>query len=127
MTTSLSIDVICGDAIERLRELPDCVVDAIITDPPYCSGAATEAGRGAATHQGLRSETIQSGRFQWFAADNMTTMGLAWLLREIAVQAQRVLKPTGHLCVFCDWRMAFTLGPAMESAGLRQRNLVVSG
>lgn len=114
----------CGDALQVLAELPDNSLDAIVTDPPYCSGAATEAGKGSATHQGLRSESIRSGRFSWFAADNMTTGGLIWLLRSMAVEAARVVKETGSLCVFCDWRMALQLGPAMESAGWRLRNLI---
>lgn len=114
-----------GDALDVLRRLPDGCAESVITDPPYCSGAATEAGRGSATHQGLRSETMRGGRFDWFDADNMTTSGLVWLLRGLAVEASRLLTPTGSLLAFCDWRMAFTLGPAMESAGFRLRNLVV--
>ena len=27
--------IICGDALEKLRELPDACVDMIFTDPPY--------------------------------------------------------------------------------------------
>ena len=113
-----------GEAIETLRVFAD-PVDCIITDPPYCSGAATEAGKGSATHQGLRSETIRSGRFSWFEADNMTTSGLCALLRGVGVQAVRLLPSGGSMLVFCDWRMAFMLGPEIESAGLRLRNLVV--
>ena len=30
--------MICGDALEVLRALPNDSVDAVITDPPYCSG-----------------------------------------------------------------------------------------
>jgi DNA modification methylase len=115
----------CGDALEVMATLPAASFDTVITDPPYCSGAATEAGRGSSTHQGLRSEAIRGGRFDWFDADNMTTSGLVWLLRAVAVQADRLLTPAGSLCIFCDWRMAFTLGPALESAGFRLRNLIV--
>lgn len=112
-----------GDCLEVLPTLAPGSVDAVVTDPPFCSGAATEAGRGSATHQGLRSETMKSGRFEWFSADNMTTSGLVWLLRSMAVQADRLLAETGSMCVFCDWRMITALAPAIESAGFRQRNL----
>lgn len=110
-----------GDALEVMDTLHD--VDALITDPPYCSGAATEAGRGAATHQGLRSETIRSGRFSWFGSDNMTTAGLCELLRAMCVRAP--IPDTGSILAFCDWRMVTMLAPAMESAGYRLRNLLV--
>lgn len=113
-----------GDCLECIAELDQDSIDAVLTDPPYCSGAATEAGRGAATHQGLRSETMRSGRFDWFDADNMTTSGLVWLLRTMAVRADRPLKKGGSILAFCDWRMAFSVGPAMESAGYRLRNLI---
>ena len=124
-TESDPVRVVQGDCLDVLRTLPDGCVDAVVTDPPYCSGAATEAGRGSSTHQGLRSETMRAGRFEWFDADNMTTSGLVWLLRSVAVESSRVLVGGGSILAFCDWRMAFTLGPAMESAGFRLRNLVV--
>jgi DNA modification methylase len=112
-----------GDCLEVMYLLDSASADAVITDPPYCSGAATEAGKGSATHQGLRSETIRSGRFSWFSADNMTTSGLVWLLRSLSVEAARIVKESGSLMAFCDWRMVTSLAPAMESAGWRQRNL----
>ncbi len=109
-----------GDCIEIMPTLGQ--VDAVVTDPPYCSGGATEATRVAATHQGLRSETIRSGRFSWFDSDNMTTAGLCELLRSMCVRAP--IPDTGSILVFCDWRMSTMLAPAMESAGFRLRNMV---
>lgn len=119
------VEVRHGDALEVLAELAAGSVDAIICDPPYCSGGGTEASRGAATHQGLRSSTVRSGSVAWFAGDNMTTAGLCWLLRGVAVQAARVLTAGGHLLVFADWRMVPMVAPAIESAGLRYRSQVV--
>jgi site-specific DNA-methyltransferase (adenine-specific) len=29
------IELLHGDCLERLKELPDCSVDACVTDPPY--------------------------------------------------------------------------------------------
>ncbi len=114
-----------GDCLEVLSELPDNSADAIVTDPPYCSGAATEAHKGAATHQGLRTETIKNQRFTWFAADNMTTSGLVWLMRSLSVASARIVVDSGSLLAFCDWRMSINLAPAMESAGWRLRNLCI--
>lgn len=114
-----------GDALDMMRELPDASVDAVVTDPPYCSGSISEAGRTSAKGQGLRSETISGdGRFQWFEGDTMGTAGLEYLLRQVAVESARILKPGGSLVVFVDWRMQSTIGPAMESAGLRKAGKV---
>jgi site-specific DNA-methyltransferase (adenine-specific) len=114
------------DCLDVMSGLPKGSISSIITDPPYCSGAATEANKGAATHQGLRSESIRSGeRFSWFGSDNMTTAGLVWLLRAVAVQGDRLTDAGGSLLAFCDWRMAINLAPAMESGGWRLRNLCI--
>lgn len=61
----------------------------------------------------------------WFVGDNMGTTGLVFLLRSVAFEALRVVKPTGALLVFCDWRMLPNLSPAIESSGWRYQNLVV--
>lgn len=121
----MTVSFIIGDALQELARLDAGTADALITDPPYCSGALSEAGKARASHQGFRSDGVRTGRFSWFEGDQMTTAGLCWLLREVAVEALRLLKPTGHLLVFADWRMVPMLAPALESAGLRFRNLVV--
>lgn len=113
-----------GDCLEVMEGFADDTFEALICVPPYCSGGVTEAGRGRATHQGLRAETMRAGRFKWFGGDNMTTAGLVFLLRSVAVEALRVVKPSGHLMMFCDWRMVPMLAPALESAGWRLRNIV---
>src|SRR5690348_8759808 len=106
-----------------MRGMGDASVDAIVTDPPYCSGGVNEASRTAAKYQGLRSDTAR--RMGWFIGDNMGTAGLVFLLRAIAFEAVRVVRPTGSLVVFCDWRMVTSIQPAIESAGVRFQNLLV--
>jgi DNA modification methylase len=115
--------LIQGDCLEVLKTLPDASVDAVITDPPYCAGGISEAQRTRAAGQGLRSENIS--RFGWFVGDNMGSAGLVFLLRSLAFESVRVVKPAGSFVVFCDWRMLSSVQPAIESAGLRFQNLVV--
>ncbi len=115
--------IIKGDCLQIMRSLPDGCIDAVVTDPPYCSGSVGEAQRTAAKGQGLRSENIRN--FGWFIGDNMGTAGLVWLIREMAVESMRLLKGDGSLLIFCDWRMIPNLIPAVESAGFRYQNLVV--
>ncbi len=111
------------DCIEGMMQMDTDSVDVILTDPPYCSGGVAESSRSAAKNQGTRSETL--ARFKWFTGDNMTTQGYAWLMRMLAVQGKRVIKDTGSLLVFTDWRMIPTLAPAIESAGFRYQNMIV--
>jgi DNA modification methylase len=114
--------IIRGDALDILRSLPRASIDAVITDPPYCSGAVAETNRTAAKGQGHRRDRQ---RFGWFTGDNMGTAGLVFLLRAVAFESVRLLRPTGSLLVFCDWRMAANVTPAIESAGLRHQNIIV--
>lgn len=115
--------IIHGDCLEQMTLLPDKSVDVIVMDPPYCSGAVGEAARTAAKGQGLRSGNIK--KLGWFVGDNMGTAGLVWLLRAVAIEGHRLLKGSGHLLFFCDWRMVPNLIPAVESAGYRYQNLIV--
>lgn len=110
--------VAVADCLDAMASLEAGSVDTILGDAPYCSGGYTEAERTSVKAQGVRGD-------RWFNGDNMTTMGLVWLLRQLSVQAARVLKPGGSLLIFTDWRMVPSLAPALESGGLRWRNLVV--
>jgi len=115
--------IIHGDCLQTMRAMADGCIDAVVTDPPYCSGSVSEASRSAAKGQGLRSENIT--RFGWFVGDNMGTAGLVWLLRSVAFESVRLLKNSGSMLVFCDWRMVPNLAPAIESAGFRYQNMII--
>ncbi|HBP19103.1 MAG TPA: site-specific DNA-methyltransferase [Planctomycetes bacterium] len=110
-----------GDALRRLASLEPESIDAIVTDPPYCAGGFTEKEKQAAKCMGITNKPKE----EWFVGDNMGTAGLCFLLRSVACEALRLLKPGGSLLVFCDWRMVSALAPALESAGLRHQNLIV--
>jgi DNA modification methylase len=110
-----------GDCREILPTLGK--VDAVICDPPYCSGGFSEAGKQAAKGMGLRSETIRE--IGWFVNDNMTSAGLCWLMGHVAGWCRRSLKTGGTFTAFTDWRMAGPLAPAIEAAGFRYQNLLV--
>lgn len=115
--------IIYGDCLRKIKKIKPETIQAVITDPPYCSGGATEASKMDAKGQGLRSHSLK--RQGWFEGDNMTSAGISFLLRSVAMEAGRVLRPGGHFLFFADWRMVPILVPAVESANLRYRNLVV--
>jgi site-specific DNA-methyltransferase (adenine-specific) len=108
----------CRDILPLLGK-----VDAVVTDPPYCSGGFNEAGKQAAKGMGLRSETIRE--LGWFVNDNMTTAGLCWLMSSVSGWCRRILKEGGTFTAFTDWRMAGALSPAVEASGFRYQNLIV--
>ena len=88
------IELMHGDCLERLRELPDCSVDACVTDPPY----------------GLS--------FMGKAWDYDVPGAEVW--REVL----RVLKPGGHLLAFAGTRTQHRMAVQIEDAGFEIRDLI---
>lgn len=108
-----------GDALNVLQAIEPVRAHGLVGDPPYCSGGFTESAKRQAKGQGLRSERLREV-VEWFGGDNMTTKGLEWLLRSIAVEFKYHAASKGStLTFFADWRMIPALAPAIESAGLR--------
>ena len=77
------IELLHGDCLERLKELPDCSVDAIVTDPPYFR---------------VKGEAWDR---QWDNAEQF----IAWI-GQLCEQWHRVLKPNGSLYVWASPKMA---------------------
>lgn len=113
-----------GDCLEVLTEAQCLDARAMITDPPYCSGGFTEAAKRSAKGQGLRSETLRDKG--WFGGDNMTSGGLQWLLRLVALRfKQHAFDTSCTASFFCDWRMVTMLATSIESAGLRFQSMPI--
>lgn len=119
-----TVRLICGDCLEVLPTLEAGSVDAVVTDPPYCSGGYLEAQKNTKA-QGLRGATVAAEGFEWFTSDNMSTFGLLFLLRSVVLGCSLTVKPGRSVLIFTDWRMVPALAPALESSGLRYRNMII--
>lgn len=84
-----------GDCLELLRELPDCSVETVITDPP--------AG---ISFMGKSWDGDKGGRREW----------IAWLA-EVLAECLRVTKPGGTLVCWAIPRTSHWTGMAIEDAG----------
>ena len=91
-----------GDCLEKLRELPDNSVDAIVTDPP--------AGIGFMNKEW---DSDKGGRDAW----------MAWMT-EVFTEAKRVLKAGGHCLVWAIPRTSHWTAMACENAGFEVRDCV---
>ena len=107
-----------GDCIERMQDLPDSCADLVLTDVPYSSGATREAGK-TAYNKTMTRGTKEGGRDRWFGSDSLSTRGFMSLIRQCALEWQRILVPGGHLLCFIDWRMMDSLADAVETDELR--------
>ena len=110
-----------GDALEVLVDVDLPEVQAIITDPPYASGArheADKAGRGAM----LRGQRFADKPID---LDRMTTTGFVWLMRGVLLSTYDALVDGGSVLSFIDWRQWPNLVAAIETCNLRVQTMVV--
>lgn len=90
-------EIMQGDCRERLRDIPDASIDAVVTDPPYELGFMGKA---------------------WDAS------GIAYdvdMWREVL----RVLKPGGHMLAFSGSRTYHRMTVAIEDAGFEIRDQIM--
>ncbi|MCY4429213.1 MAG: site-specific DNA-methyltransferase [Rhodospirillales bacterium] len=116
----MTVRIINADALEAIAEVGP--IDAIITDPPYSSGAIKDAQRQA---RGNGSMSRSKANPAWFSHDTMTTWSFSWFLRGLLTAARTVLTPGAHVYVFSDWRQTPNVQAAMESAGYRVNHCLV--
>ena len=83
-----------GDCLEVMRTMPDCSVDAVVTDPPY-----------GLSFMGKAWDYDVPGVDVW---------------REVL----RVLKPGGHLLAFAGTRTQHRMAVAIEDAGFEIRDMI---
>ncbi len=108
-----------GDCLEILPTLGK--VDAVVTDPPYSSGARTDAGKS------VRGAMLRGAKWQddWFSHDNMATHGFLTLMRMLGRALIEQCEAGARAHWFIDWRMYPNLYGALESCGWTVKNLVV--
>lgn len=112
------ITIYHADCLQVLDAL-EIEVDAIVMDPPYASGARTEAEKRA-------SGSMVRGQ-RWAAKpienDQMTTAGFVWLMRHVLKKTH--LRKGGSVLSFIDWRQWPNLLGVVESVNLRVQTMIV--
>lgn len=84
----------CGDSLEFLKTIPDCSVDAVVTDPPY----------------GL---SFMGKKWDYDVPSV-----------ELWAECLRVLKPGGHLLAFAGTRTQHRMAVRIEDAGFEIRDMI---
>ena len=100
--------ILQGDCLARLAELPDNSVDVVFADPPYNLQLKNELHR--PDQSKVDAVTDDWDKFDSFAAYDAFTR--AWL-----AEAQRILKPTGTLWVIGSYHNIFRVGTALQDLG----------
>ena len=86
--------LLLGDCLAKLSEMPDCSVDAIVTDPPY----------------GL---SFMGKKWDYDVPSV-----------EVWAECLRVLKPGGHLLAFAGTRTQHRMAVRIEDAGFEIRDMI---
>ena len=100
--------ILQGDCLTRLAELPDNSVDLVFADPPYNLQLKNELHR--PDQSKVDAVTDDWDKFDSFAAYDAFTR--AWL-----AEAQRILKPSGTLWVIGSYHNIFRVGTALQDLG----------
>lgn len=127
-----------GDCIEVMRGLPDASVDAVVTDPPYGlefmgkdwdapwknSGDVVDDPASVGGFQdGAGGNPFSRSRIR-YGRDGNAMAGFQVWFTEVASEANRVLKPGGHLLAFGGTRTWHRLAVAIEDAGFEVRDSI---
>jgi site-specific DNA-methyltransferase (adenine-specific) len=117
-------EIIRGDALACLRDMPTASVDAVITDPPYSSGGMMRGDRTHSTRVKYTGEKRRKSSALEFAGDSRDGRGWAYWMALWLGEALRVTKPGGVLVMFTDWRQLPASTDAVQSGGWIWRGLV---
>ena len=98
--------IVCGDCLDILKELPDKSVDLVLTDPPY----------------GIDYQSAwRTDRTQWKPKiANDKEPFIAWV-----DNAYRVLKDTGSLLCFCRWDVQEVFKQTIERSGFEVKSQII--
>lgn len=115
----MTISFFHADNMKALRELPDCSIDSVVTDPPYGLGKEPDAlvmlkdwlefG-----HHDVESKVGFKGS-EW---DSFVPQPNLWK------EVYRVLKPGGYVLSFASTRTQDLMGLGLRLAGFEMRDLI---
>lgn len=115
----------CFDALEDLRWRGERF-DAVVADPPYCSGACTvaELTRGKGLEKYVDSVETRRDEFPEFP-DAMSQRAFILFSAEWIRRCRELLRSPGYLFIFIDWRQLPCIADALQIANCIWRGVAV--
>lgn len=120
------INLLQGDCLKKIKEIPDNSVGMVLTDPPYSSGGLYLNDRQKNTAAKYTDLGFNgASKLQDFTGDNMDQLSFISFIREILFSAKSKVKPGGIVGFFCDWRQIAGSVIALQMAGYLYKGIVV--
>jgi len=116
--------VLHGSCLERLKEIPDGTIDAVVCDPPYHLQSIVQR---FSSPDAAPAQSKESGVY---ARSSRGFMGQTWDGGDIAFRTDvwreclRVLKAGGHLVAFGGTRTVHRIACAIEDSGFEIRDMI---
>ncbi|QDV26745.1 DNA-methyltransferase [Aureliella helgolandensis] len=108
-----------GAAQMMLQRIEAASVAAIISDPPYASGAGTLLG--ALAKSSTKYQNSESKKLPELDGDSMLPEAWSAMMLSVAHQMRRVAMPGADVLMFCDWRSLSRLIEVLGGAGFQLR------
>lgn len=116
----MMFQVLEGDCLEVLKTMPDCSVDAVVTDPPY--------GLSQHTPEQVKDCLLAWCKGEVYQPKGKGFMGKKWDAwvpgPEVWKEVLRVLKPGGHALVFAGTRSMDLMSMSLRLAGFELRDSI---
>ena len=113
-----------GDAMSILQTLPDGVMDAVVTDPPYSSGGVSLSARQSDPAQKYQQSGTKKVYPPMLGDGKDQRSFTAWAALWLS-ECWRMSKDGSPLLVFTDWRQLPSLTDALQAAGWFWQGIVV--
>jgi len=108
--------ILDGDCVERLRELPTASVDLVFADPPYNLQLGGDLNR----PDGSQVDAVTDDWDKFASFRTYDDFTIAWLR-----ECKRVLKPDGALWVIGSYHNIYRLGATLQDLGFWILNDIV--
>lgn len=115
--------ILCGNSLDIIRQIESCSVDAVITDPPYCSGGSVAALR----QMDPSKKYVQGGtkvQRPSFGGDMKDQRSWGYWCTLWIGETVRVLKEGGYFLMFTDWRQLPQATDALQAGGVVWRGII---
>lgn len=110
-----------AEAFSVLPQLRARSATAIITDPPYSSGGLTRSDRSQTVAAKYGAKRFQNSAF---SGDNRDGRSWGYWCTLWLSECARIIKPSGYVLMFTDWRQLPMASDALQSGGITRRGIV---